>query len=191
MSDERMTLYLSTELKESIETQSDRNDQTQNEWVRDAIRRKIKNEKQESVIESTNAEQRLEAIAQETSEKMIDSVRQYQDLMAVDAAYSIVNFQVLKILHGDLAETHIDDMFSHAHQVMHKRSDEVIPDDLDPGIPQQQQQQSNPRASGSHAKNQQNQQQQQDDDDELTKPSVLRNNDSDDSDDDGDNPLRG
>jgi metal-responsive CopG/Arc/MetJ family transcriptional regulator len=182
MSDERMTLYLSTDLKQSIETQSERNDQSQNEWVRDAIRRKIKSERQESVLESTNAEQRLEAIAQEASEKMIESVRQYQHLMAVNASYSIVNFRVLKLLHGDLRENHIDDLFSHAHTVMNRRSEDVVPDDI--GTPQQQQSNSTTRASGSRA---QNQQEQQDSTENQPTPEP-RPIDSDESDDD-DNDL--
>lgn len=150
MSDERMTLYLSTELKESIETQSDRADQTQNEWVRDAIRRKIKAEKQESALEATNAEKRLEAIAQETSEKMIESVRQYQHLMAVTGAYSITNFQILKRLDDGLSETLIEDMFSESHERLQRRSADVVPDDLDHSTAE-----SDTRASESRAQDQQ------------------------------------
>lgn len=177
MSDERMTLYLSTDLKQSIETQSDRNDQTQNEWVRDAIRRKLKNERQESVIESTNAEQRLEALIKQVSDEIDEVTQGYRDLMAKTGVYTIANWELIKRDYSDVQR----------QQVLETGRKRLL--DL-PGEPhlrqqqqqQQQQQQSKPRASGSHAQDRQ-EQQQQDDGHDLTPPSTHRNNDSDDSDD--------
>jgi len=90
-----MTLYLSNDLKQSIETQSERNDQSQNEWVRDAIRRKIKSERQESLLESTNAEQRLESIAQSAADEIADATQQYHQLLALSAIYSIAGFRLV------------------------------------------------------------------------------------------------
>jgi hypothetical protein len=153
MSDERLTLYLDSDLKESIELQADRSGQSQNEWVRDACRRKIKAERQESALEATNAEQRLEALIQQVADEVDEVTQGYRDLMAKTGVYTIANWELIKRDYSDVQR----------RQVLETGRQRLLDQPGDPNIQQQ---------------NTDAQQQQQDSND-LTPPSSHRDDDDD------------
>ena len=101
---ERVCTYLTPTKKSAIETAS--GDQSVASWIRGAINQRLKQDQQNEILDGTNAEQRLEAIAAEAADDLEASTeeaaaeiaratRQYHDLLAVNAVYSIASFRLL------------------------------------------------------------------------------------------------
>ena len=101
---ERVCTYLTPTKKSAIETAS--GDQSVASWIRGAINQRLKQDQQNEILDGTNAEQRLEAIAaeaaddlekqtEEAGKQIARATRQYHHLLAVNAVYSIASFRLL------------------------------------------------------------------------------------------------
>lgn len=187
---ERVVTYLTPDKKSAVETAS--GDQSVASWVRDAINQKLKNDQQEEILNSTNAEQRIRSLVaeasddlEESTEQAADQIRQatqqYHQLLAVSGVYNIASFRLL----GDNAgftdgqrRTAIDDAVARLNEPDTPALNyaDLIVDETG----------NDARASESRAE--QNQEQQpQDGGAEIPDLTSSHRNDSDDSDDDDDN----
>jgi hypothetical protein len=101
---ERVCTYITPDKKSAVETAS--GDQSVAAWVRDAINAKLKNDQQEEILNSTNAEQRIQALVAEAVDDLEASTddaaaqiqqatQQYHDLLALSAVYSVGSFRLL------------------------------------------------------------------------------------------------
>ena len=90
---ERVVSYVTPQTKSAIEAAS--GELSVAAWIRSAIKKELKNEHQEAVVEGTNAEQRIEALIAEAGDEIAEATREYHDLLALSAVYSVGSFRLL------------------------------------------------------------------------------------------------
>jgi hypothetical protein len=183
---ERVVTYLTPDKKSAIETAS--GEQSVAAWVRDAVNTKLKNDQQEDILESTNAEQRikalvaqavddLEASTGEAAAEIQQATQQYHDLLAINAVYSVGSFRLL----GDYGDFS-DPQRQAAIQAGVERLQESDVPELDLSALDSS---NDARASESRAQDQQEGQPQQPQQPDLNPPSADADADDDDDDDGG------
>jgi transposase-like protein len=93
---EKIAMYVDEDMKQAISAAADRADMPMAAWMRQAAERQLRAERQDELVETTQAEQRIERLIDQATTEISQAAEGMHEITAKTGVYTIANWELLK-----------------------------------------------------------------------------------------------